>query len=491
MKTKNLFNSTKILTAIFILSTFFTLTNNLQAQMAVTDPLNTAQNTITAGSAPVAATAGTANVGINTAKLTWDVTGKNLLDTAAYMAAQNLLSQLTNNTIAWIRGGFHGSPSFAVDTNEIFTDIADSIAGGLVLSLRNIAVCEFTASYKDDLVNTVDLSAKKRPYIYNQRATCPFKEDYNFKASDFYSDFSKGGWELMGAALNDGGNPYGVQLITAQEQASREAKAIADKEKKLSWSGGFTDIIDATSCNYPADIFYYPDDFSSGGTGSMTQEEANKKNAELLSDPARAKALQEAYCKTTTPGKIVGDQLTKTLGVDMDRIGFADNMNKIISAFLDTLTTTAVRSVFGSDRSTAAGGRPPSSTTQTPPVVAVNTGIVTDVTSNSATLNGFITYAGYEAKVTAWFLFGNTEASVSASQVAGAAQPYKPIPTGGVIFPVSIPVNVVGQTFSYVVPNLLPDTTYWFTANVGTSQTGTPSNLYGVARSFRTLPLQQ
>lgn len=490
MKTANLFSSTKIVSAIFIFSACFSSTI-VYAQMAVTDYLNTAQNTITAGAAPTTAVGTSANVGINTAKLTWDVSGKNMLDTAAYMAAQNLLSQLTDNTIKWIRGGFHGSPSFAVDTNEVFTDIADSIAGGLVLSLRNISVCEFTASYKDDLVNTVDLSAKKRPYIYNQKASCPFKEDYNFKASDFYNGTAKFGWDLMGAALNDGGNPYGLQLVTAQEQASREAKAIADKDKRLSWSNGFTDIVDATSCNYPPDLFYTPDDFSAGGTGSMTQEEANLKNAELFSDPARAKALQDAYCKKTTPGKIVGDQLSKTLGVDMDRIGFSDNMNKIISAFLDTLTTTAVRSVFGSDRSTAAGGRPPSSASQAPPIVAVNTGVVGDIKSNSATLNGFVTYAGSEARVTAWFLFGPTEASVTVPQGGGAPQPYKPIPTGGVIFPVAIPVNVMGQYFSYVVPNLLPDTTYWYTANVGTTQSGIPSNLYGVARSFRTLPPQQ
>ena len=63
------------------------------------------------------------------------------------------------------------------------------------------------------------------------------------------------------------------------------------------------------------------------------------------------KAWQKAHCKTTTPGKIVGDQLTKTLGLDMDRLGFADNMNKIVSAFLDVMTQKTLRAVFAKDSS--------------------------------------------------------------------------------------------------------------------------------------------
>lgn len=516
--TKNLSSSKKILSSLFLLIVCFSAVSTQRAQACVaawapsgagtdtcapliliegiTTNVNTSATAISTGAD---AATNLANTGINVAKLSWDTVGKDALEAIGFTVGKKIVDQLTQNTIGWIKGGFHGDASFAVDLNAIALETADSIAGGMVLSLRNISVCEFSATYKDDLVNSVDLSSKKRPYIYNQKATCPFKESYDFKASDFYGATSQTivqgsgmvtknlfDWDKFSLALNDGGNPYGLQLITAQEQADREAEAMATKDKKLSWSNGFTDILDTDDCNYPPGTFYTADDFSVGGTGSMTQADADRKNEEMMKDPARVKALQKAHCKTTTPGAIVSDQLTKTLGLNMDRLGLSDNLNKIFATLIDTLTQKTIRGVFGTKDQSV--GKVKSSPVGTRPSVVVTVPVVTNVSQTSAKLTSTITYADPSVRV--WFLYGLTEANVIQS-IANSNLPtnISKAPTAlldTVLLPAPITSTRILLPFSTTITGLYPETTYYFAviARVGSPVAG--DALFTEVTSFQT-----
>lgn len=275
---------------------------------------------------------------------------KMTLDALAYGAAQMVLNQLTENTIRWIQGGFHGSPSFAVDTKQIEQDMIDAVAGELINRIKDLSVCEFRLNYVDDLTNALQLSTKKR-VKYNPQ--CPFPDSVttmNFYASDAATAINTFSWTAFGAALDDSGNPYSIQVATAQELAERQDEAKKEQDKKLSWSNGYADLVDTTDCNYPAEVANY---VTSGTAGGVEQEWngtewVGTSGASDPPNPATVKALQKEYCKTTTPGNIVSNQLSETLGLDMDRLGFADNMNKIIAAVLNQLTQQTVRGVFGS-----------------------------------------------------------------------------------------------------------------------------------------------
>lgn len=319
--------------------------------------VTTGGTTVTTGATVVTTGAGVVVEGTQTA---WQIFGKNALDALAYGVAQRILSALTENVITWIKGGFHGSPSFAVDTQQIIDDIVESAAGDMIREVKNLSVCQFSAdvNFVDDLADSIALSTakkKKKKFV----PTCPFESNLNFTfgASEFYNDFNRGGWALFGAALEAGGSPYDVQIATADELERRKQTKTAASDKKLSWSNGFTDIVDTDNCNYPEEMGHLVAIYKAhkASPSSVTPEEL----AEIGGiDAASVKAWDAAYCKTTTPGKIVGDQLTKTLGMDMDRLGFADNMNKIISAFLDVMTQKALRGVFTKKASPSATSAP-------------------------------------------------------------------------------------------------------------------------------------
>ena len=266
-----------------------------------------------------------------------------VMDCIVYNAGQKMLEQLTNNTVQWIQGGFHGSPSFSVNTHEIFLDLADMVAGDLARSIRGIATCDFRVNFKNDLANEVELSTK-REYKFNRSVECPFPETFQVNSSDFYNGINKWSWEGLEYALQESGNPFGVAILTGDELALRSAEKKEVRKQELSWSSGFTNIIDTENCNYPRGLIEYHTGDENNTT--INQDVWNQEIEAGTITAARAREIQKTYCKTTTPGKILGDRLSESIGVDMQRLGLVDSINKIIGAMISQVTKQASIGIF-------------------------------------------------------------------------------------------------------------------------------------------------
>ncbi len=282
-----------------------------------------------------------------------------ITDCLVYGAGQLLLKQLTQNTVNWIKGGFHGSPSFAVNTHEVFLDLADMVAGDLAREIRGISMCKFSANFQNDLANNIELSAK-HIYKFNGATKCPFPETINVNSSDFYRQANNFTWAGLEYAMQDAGNPFGVALLSGQELALRSSEKAEVRKQELSWSNGFTNMVDTDNCDYPEGYLIYEYETSDGKSETRgqydraydsavygpTPEGAEGGEASIELNPKEVQNLQKTYCKTTTPGKLVGDQLTKATGIDMDRLGAVDSLNKIIGALIERLTQDATMGIF-------------------------------------------------------------------------------------------------------------------------------------------------
>lgn len=265
-----------------------------------------------------------------------------IFDCIVYNAGQKMLEQLTNNTVAWVQGGFHGTPSFSVNTHEVFLDLADMVAGDLARELRGIATCDFRVNYKNDLANAVELSTK-RQYKFNGKVECPFPETFQINSSDFYNGINKWSWEGLEYAMQENGNPFGVALLTGNELALRSSEKKEVRKQELSWANGFTNIVDTENCNYKSTTLGRYDD---NEDGNITQDEWDGLVAEEMITKAEVREYQKTYCKTTTPGKLLGDKLSEATGVDMQRLGLIDSINKIIGAVISQVTKQASIGIF-------------------------------------------------------------------------------------------------------------------------------------------------
>ncbi len=390
---------------------------------------------------------------ISNADATFNAVTKMNLDAVAYGVAQCTLSAITDNTIKWIQGGFKGSPNFAVDTTNLFEELADAVLSDLSNQIKSLGACDFTPNFVYDLANSIETSAPKRKKL-DRKIACPFDDSLNFSASQFYGPASRFSWGLFETALGDNGNQFGVKVVTADEARRRQEEAKNDTERRLNWSNGFTDIIDYANCNYP-------------------DEEIEAAANDQSFSPALREMYQRKYCPTTTPGKIVGDSLMKAIGAKQDRIGFADNMNKIISALIHELTKEAITGIFSSAQKITGGtsSSPYTSNKQTTlaPVVIISTAPASSIGSSGATLNGFISSNGTPDSGYVWFEWGNTTA-------LGNSSPYIEYTAG------EAPAST---QYNQAITGLSTSTVYYFRSFGLSSNRG---STYGPIMNFTTTP---
>lgn len=276
--------------------------------------------------APTGVTTGT-----TVASAIWQDDVKPYFDEVAYITGQCALEQLTNNTIKWIQGGFHGSPSFAIKPDRLFLDLQNVVARELAQQVisADVDLTEFVPGFRNRLSNSIQLSTRvdyRGKFATELQTTFPVGVDPLL----FYNDFNQGGWEAYAASLRDNNNPFGVILMTDRELAARQMYSQNIQQQQLAWSKGFIDLVDLDACDY--------------GSAYVLDDSGQPDPAEY--DSAEIATIQKANCGITTPGNIISDQLSKTLDTDMDRLGFADDMNKIITALISKLVQDTVRHVF-------------------------------------------------------------------------------------------------------------------------------------------------
>lgn len=414
--------------------------------------------------------------GINRATGEFQNVTKMTSDSAIYALAQCTITQLTNNTVKWIQGGFQGGgPKFAVNTDSLFEGIATGVLEDFSYEIKRLQACDFSPNFIDDLSNTVQTSDKIEEK-FKREIKCPFSP-MNISAQTVYNDFNVLGWRGFGMMLDDSGNRFGVSVLTAQEATRRQADAKAKEDQKLSWSNGFADLIDTENCNYPSNMVLDAGDpaYNIPPTIKFIMPDGSPDGDVEVATPERFAYYQKKFCKTTTPGKIIGDSLVKAVGAEQDRLGLADNMNKIISALIGQLTKQVTKGIFkainddGTTGTASAG--PASSFYGAEETLSFSVGIesrnATDISSTTAKLHGYIDYIGQTGTI--WFEIGKT-ADLAVNTQIGAQ------------------LRSAGDSteFEYItVTPLLPGTTYFFRA---AGQLGSGENKYGEILTFDTNP---
>lgn len=198
--------------------------------------------------------------------------------------ARALLDNFTAQTVKWINSGFKGSPLYVTNLEGFLTDVADQTVGQFIESLGPIGQI---------LCSPFDLQLR---LSLNFQYSSDFRQEIGCRLSDIQNNvqraftggnFGNDGWnnwiQLTSEPQN---NVYGAYLKATDNVDNQIANKINNEIKKLDWGKGFLSSTDPE-------------------TGEVS-----------------------------TPGTLIEDQLSETLGQGVRNVGMAKDIDAILNALV-------------------------------------------------------------------------------------------------------------------------------------------------------------
>ncbi len=222
------------------------------------------------------------------------------LDAVAYQVSAIALKKLTAKTVNWINNGFKGNPGYIQNPKQFFLEIGDQTVSHFLSQPGVNQICSpFNAQIRLALVkNYLDEGDSSR-----YSCTLDILRN-NYQA--FLNDFSQGGLDAwFELTQNSQNNPYGAYLETQNSLNIQITANQQQQQKELDLSGGFLNL---KRC-------------PRGGSYTDT----------------RGEVLCSVEEETVTPGVLINDQLSKSLGSSWERLNAADEFNEVITALLTQL----------------------------------------------------------------------------------------------------------------------------------------------------------
>lgn len=386
------------------------------AQLAVVDAGNIAQNTISALENTVTA--------IETTDQEIESTVLNKIATAI---AKELLMQITESVVNWINSGFNGNPSFIQNPTAFFENIGDQATGAFISQTG--ALSSLCSPFSLQVRLAIATQQQQNDGYGGNQYSCTLSTiiQNSINAANGASvsvqgftggDFSQGGWPAFSVLVTDPDNtPNGAYLdaenqlqIEINNQTTQKQNELAQGGGFLSWesctpnpssattntaTGGNTSSANTTVSALPddSDSLLGTDDSVFGGTDILpnsspanTAASANtsSNNATVPSLPtdnsllsnddvvnsvvtggvvtgddtynAAAENNPDETCSIQTPGSVISSALDKHLAVPTENLELADSINDIINAAFSELVVMALQKGLTSVSQSSNGG---------------------------------------------------------------------------------------------------------------------------------------
>lgn len=252
---------------------------------------------------------------------------KPLTDCVIHEVSQQAVDMLNQQVVGAIKNGLRGVSNYNPNINNLVLNLSGMVAGELQNQINGLALCNFDGAntFKNTLSNSVGLSTRQnsRPK-FASKVECPFKDALGNDTSQAYynGNFT---WNSMETSLTDNGNPFGLAVQAGQELAVRTQETQKLQDQQTAIGSGFSPVVDTSNCNYP------------DGLEAFLLSEA---------DDATLANAQRLYCKATTPGKTLADQLSDVVNSDSLRLQTSDTVTKIMDGFITQQTNDAISGIF-------------------------------------------------------------------------------------------------------------------------------------------------
>lgn len=231
---------------------------------------------------------------------------KECLDAIAYAIAKIAIQSISQSILNWINSGFEGGPAFVTDLDQFLREID---LQAFEEFLGSDAIAFLCSPWRFDIQFALELQFAMGTNV----PECSLGDVVDNIDGFLAGDFSQGGLDGW-YRLVTYNNPYRDYLTVESEWRSSLAAAESREVKLLDFGRGFLSFEQCTS--RPAN----PGD--SGTSPGDTIED----------------------CSITTPGAVIESQLENVLGSGIRQLELADEINEIVSAFIQQVINQVITS---------------------------------------------------------------------------------------------------------------------------------------------------
>ncbi len=290
----------------------------------------------------------------------------NVSNPLAWYAAKMMIKNITDSLVNWINSGFEGNPVFVTDSGAYFSDLANQATGIFIhkLGAENL-LC---GNFKPQIL--LSLSYKK-PAIQKFKCTL---DDAIENWDAFSKDFKAGGWRgWIAVSTRPQNNPIGAYLMARDEEQAAISSKVSIGNKEAGWGQGFMSM---KKCSVDVDFASVKGGYCEDQCSDLRDAENNDygdynlcvNNCNNDLEPSDFSSdekcqLSGGSMQNTTPGKIIETRLSKSLGMDLESLGVADEVGEVIVAVINQVlfSEDGLAGVRGSTYS-SVGGKPSADT---------------------------------------------------------------------------------------------------------------------------------
>ncbi len=236
---------------------------------------------------------------------------------------RRLLDMIVDEIITWIQGG--GNPQFVSNWQNFLEDAANAAVGDVILQTNAAFLC---SPFKLQ----VQLALLPVPK-FSKRIECTL-DDIVANIEDFYEDFENGGWIAYRESWQPQNNYYG-QLIMINDEKTYQAAARQQAIQDEALAGkGFLSVKRCKGGGFSVTQIGQIEYHAPGSTGSYVRD--SKGNYCLPSE-----------MEDITPGVVVGEMVSKAVGVDIDYILTAKELEQYVAAITNAVINRVVKEGVG------------------------------------------------------------------------------------------------------------------------------------------------
>jgi len=298
---------------------------------------------------------------------------KECMDAIGWALAKTLLAKLTDSIINWINNGFDGNPFYIGDPGSFFKNIIKDelkialddlkrIGNYYFDIMRQEAILKARTTLRDKLDSNLDADIVRGLCGYaeyeaeefcSQQLSPESRYELSRSFTEGYIPFQWSTWDSL--TQNCGNNYFCSGTAALNYQLDLRQERIQNENNTLNRSGGFLNQEVCKDPGFERDLADWQAEIDSYSAPTTGDDFVGPPEPGTEIDPSTLP--EKPVCREKiirTPGRMIADKLTHSLGTNDRQLELADELNESIAAIFDALIGKLIKDGLASFKNSDA-----------------------------------------------------------------------------------------------------------------------------------------